>query len=846
MARMRLLDILFLYRARLRARTVLVQECFAILGIAVGVALLFASQVASTSLNRSVAELTSQIVGNTRFQLDARGPDGFDERLLGEARAVPGVRVALPVLEQQASIAGPRGERSVDLIGTDPRFAHFAGPLLRRFSAIQLAAQQAIALPAPIARAIGAGPLQTIRFQAGAKATITLLGATLGAGDIGGLINSPVALAPVGYAQRLTGMQGRISRIFVQPAPGHERQVEAGLKRLAKAADVNVEPADFDSTLFAVAAAPQSKSEALFSAISALVGFMFALNAMLITVPTRRKLIEDVRPQGATRWMTAQILLFDAFVLGVLACIVGLALGDLLSIAVFHSTPGYLSFAFPIGNSRIVTLSSVALAVAAGMVAACLGVLWPLRDILVRPLEVVDAGQGPAGRSVPARLGIGLLCVAITSVVLAARPQDATLGSVTLLVALICLLPFMFDGLVQLFDWAQRPFNGASPIIAVTELRTPPTRVRSLAIAATGAVAVFGTVAIQGAQANLERGLEKSARAVDSSAQVWVTPSGEFDAFATSPFKSPGAQSALAHLPGVAEVGIYRGSFLDWGTRRIWVLAPPSGSVRPIGANQLLSGNSALVTVRLRAGGWAVLSKALAVEHGLRVGQMFTLLAPRPTAFRVAALSTNLGWPPGALVIDSRDYARAWNSSDPSAYAIQTTPGASAAVVRRSAERALGAHSGLTVETYRERERRHYALARQGLSRLTQIRLMVLIAAMLAIGGAVGALIWQRRDLVAFIKCEGYRQGVLWRWLLCESVILLVAGCSIGAVFGLYGELLLSHALVSVTGFPMVFHIGALIALTSFVLVSVVALAIVAFAGYLVVRVPPRTVSPAY
>jgi putative ABC transport system permease protein len=594
-----------------------------------------------------------------------------------------------------------------------------------------------------------------------------------------------------------------------------------------------------------VAAAPQSKSEALFSAISALVGFMFALNAMLITVPARRKLIEDVRPQGATRWMTAQILMFDALVLGVLACIIGLALGDLLSIAVFHSTPGYLSFAFPIGNSRIVTLSSIALAVTAGMVAACLGVLWPLRDILVRPLEDVQAGRGRAGRWVAARLALGLLCLGITSVVLAVRPQDANLGSVALLVALVCLLPFMFDGLVQLFDWAQRPFNGASPIIAVTELRTPPTRVRSLAIAATGAVAVFGTVAIQGAQANLERGLEKSARAVDSSAQVWVTPSGEFDAFATSPFKSSAGRS-LARLPGVKELGIYRGSFLDWGTRRLWVLAPPIGSAQPLGATQLLTGSRALVTARLRAGGWAVLSKALAEEHGLHVGQMFTLLAPRPTPFRVAALSTNLGWPPGSLVIDSRDYTRAWGSSDPSAYALQTKPGVSLAAIRRSAQRTLGAHSGLTVETYLERERHHYALARQGLSRLTQIRLMVLIAAMLAIGGAVGALIWQRRDLVAFIKCEGYRQGVLWRWLLCESVILLVAGCSIGAVFGLYGELLLSHALASVTGFPMVFHVGALIALTSFVLVSVVAVTIVACAGYLVVRVPPRTVSPAY
>jgi putative ABC transport system permease protein len=126
-ARMSPSDILWLYRARLRARAVLVQECFAILGIAVGVALLFASQVASTSLTHSVSQLTSQIVGSTQFQLEARSPDGFGERLLVQTRRIPGVQIALPVLEQQANLIGPAGSRSVDLIGTDPRFAHFCG-----------------------------------------------------------------------------------------------------------------------------------------------------------------------------------------------------------------------------------------------------------------------------------------------------------------------------------------------------------------------------------------------------------------------------------------------------------------------------------------------------------------------------------------------------------------------------------------------------------------------------------------------------------------------------------------------------------------------------------------------
>jgi putative ABC transport system permease protein len=291
---------------------------------------------------------------------------------------------------------------------------------------------------------------------------------------------------------------------------------------------------------------------------------------------------------------------------------------------------------------------------------------------------------------------------------------------------------------------------------------------------------------------------------------------------------------------------VYRGSFLNWGERRLWIIAPSSNVEHLVPAGQLISGSPSLASERVRQGGWAVLSQALAEEHHLHVGQAFTLPAPRPLTMRVAALTTNLGWPPGAIVLSSGSYARAWVSSDPSAYEIQTAAGIPAAAVRNTVRHALASEPGLTVETKAEREQRHYAVAAQGLSRLTQIRLLVLIAAILAVVGAMGAMIWQRRDLIAFIKCHGYEEGVLWRWLLCEATILLTAGCSIGAVFGLYAQLLGSHFLAAVTGFPIVFDIEGLAAITSFGLVSVVAVAVIAVPGYLVVRVPPNTTSPAY
>lgn len=847
-ALMSLSDLLFLYRARLGAKAVLVQEAFAIAGIAVGVALLFASQVASTSLSHSVEQLTHQIVGDTQYQLDARGPSGFDEGLLAKVRQVSGVQVAFPVLEQQASVIGRHGERSVDLIGVDPAFVHVSGPLLQRFSSSQLNGQQAIALPAPVASAIGVGPLEAVKVQTGAGSFSTLVGATLGQADIGGLIHSPVAIAPIGYAQRLTGMEGRVTRIFVRVMPGSDGQVRAALTRLASTAAANLEPADFDSTLFRVAATPENQGETLFSAISALVGFMFALNAMLLTVPSRRRLIEDLRPQGATRLMIVQFLLVDALVLGALACVVGLAFGELLSILGFQATPGYLSSAFPIGNDRIVTWQAVGLAVAAGFAAALVGVLWPLRDMLGGAVEHQSSGTYTPGRWSGLRLGAGLVCLGLTVVILALHPGAAFLGSgsVALVLALVFLLPPLFDLLVKFFDRAQDRFmDGAATVLAVHELRNPRIRVRSLAVALTGAVAVFGAVSVGGTQVNLQHGLESSAGGIDSGANVWVAPRGESSILATSPF-SDGALSTLAHLPGVAAVGAYRGSFLDWGDRRLWVLAPPSNTKQPVPPTQLENGSLSLASTRVRAGGWAVLSNALASEHHLHVGEPFTLPSPQPTTLRVAAVSTDLGWPPGAIILNSSDYAHAWGTTQPSAYEIQTQPGASVQQVRRLAQQALATRTGLAVESLDERQQRHYALIRQGLSRLTQIKLLVLLAGALAVAGAMGSMIWQRRDMIAFMKVDGFRRGVLWRWLVCESALMLAAGCIIGAAFGLYGQLLNSYALASVTGLPISLGVEGIIAVTSFMLVSVIAVGIVTVPGYLVVRVPPSTVSPAY
>lgn len=82
---MSLRNLAHLYRVRLRTR--IVGEGFALVGIAAGVALLFASQVASESLTGSLAQLSKGVVGNASLQLTARSPEGMSEGVLeGSAR----------------------------------------------------------------------------------------------------------------------------------------------------------------------------------------------------------------------------------------------------------------------------------------------------------------------------------------------------------------------------------------------------------------------------------------------------------------------------------------------------------------------------------------------------------------------------------------------------------------------------------------------------------------------------------------------------------------------------------------------------------------------------------------
>lgn len=827
--------LLHLYRIRLRARAG--AELLALAGIAVGVALFFAALIANASLTGSVRDLTEGIVGEADLQLSARSSEGFDARVLGRVMEVPGATAA-PVVEAKANLAGPAGRRSVLLVGGDPRSKGAGGPLLRSARAGMRRGPPGLLLPAPLAADLGVRAGGEVDVETGLGAAPAPVVAELRRDAIGSLAEVPVALAPLPLVQELAGMQGRISRIFVTAAPGRQEEVERSLRRIA-GDRLNLAPAEEEAVVFERAAYPASRSTSLFSVLSAVVGFLFALTAVLLTVPQRRRLIADLRMAGFAPGTVVRIFLFDALVLGAVGSTLGLLLGAESSRLLFDDAPGYLASAFAIGSQRIIGWQSAAPAVLAGMLAACLSVLLPLRTFLSADWAAESSMRSVGRPGLLAAAGGIVLVLSLTISMLA--PTASLGGVVVLLLALLLLLgPWLrlaAGAAGAVCRWQRSPVA----IMAALELRAGSDRVHTLALAATGAVAVFAAVAIGGARADLQRGLDAIAADVDRGADVWVAFRGPSNIFGTTPIAiAPERLRAIERLQGVRDVERNRGGFLDVERNRVWVLAPAPSRVRAILRNQVEEGDPAGAVRRLRRGDGVALSEGLARELGVGVGDRVALPFPAPTRLRVAALTNNFGWPGGAIAVSSATYARAWGSPSFSSLGIRLEAGSPPDRAVSAVRSILGRRSGLRVETARERIGRQRATSRAGLARLKQIAAMILISSALALAAALAAVVWQRRPIFAALKVHGLGEGELWRMLLLEAAVLLGAGCSLGAALGLVGQVLLDRALEVATGFPVIYVLAAPTALRVLVLSASAAIAILAVPGWLAVRVPPQ------
>ncbi len=831
--------LLYLYRRRLRVEGA--QEILAGVGVAVAVALALAATVAEGSIAGSSRQVVKAVVGKAALQLRAPGNGTIDERLLTRVEAAPYVKQAAPLLEQTATVFAAGGRRvTVDLAGTDVSLAVLDG----------LAATLPLNALTPGGVGLSRASANALHIRAtGTQVTLALRGreqslrvsAILGSEAAGAVAGALVAVMPLARMQQLAGAPRQITRILVQPYVGREARVRAELRRIA-GGRLSVASAEQDVTQLRQALRPSDLASELFAAIGALLGFLLAFNAILLNVPERRQAIADLRVAGTRRGAVIQIVLFQALCLGITASLVGLAIGCALSVWVFHQPTGYLAEAFTLSGSTVVGVGPLLLAGLGGVAATCLASAIPLLDLRAgRPRDSVFREGGTPGDALGARsqrllFGLALSLLVAASLVFLLAPSAAILAGAMLALATVLAVPVAFAGALRFAQYlTERSQRLTAMRVALDTLRA--TTLRSLALAATGAVALFGSVALGGSRQDLLHGIHAFASSYVADAPIWVSTPG--DNQAVQEFSAGSRLSTIADVPGVAAVRQFQGGFLILGSRRVWVIARPPGGARNVLDSQIVSGNRARVNARLGQGGWVVVSAQIAAEHHTGVGGRILLpTADGTRAFRIAAESTNLAWPPGAIFIGAADYARFWKASSPSTLAVALTAGARAPTVRAAIARALGHASGLEVSLASRRAARIDGLASEGLGQLGEISTLLLLAAVAAMAAALTSTVWQRRSSLAGLRLLGIKPARLRRILAIEGGLILGIGALTGAVAGVYGQLILDGYLKRVTGFPLARVATGTRPFEILALVLAATMLIVALPGWFASRVP--------
>ncbi len=838
--------LVYLYRRRLREHAV--QELFAGLGVAVAVALVFAVTVANGSITGSAVEVVRAVVGPANLQLQARSASGFDEHMLARVEHLAGVRKAAPLLERTATIVGAGRRRTlVQIAGANVSLALLDGLVHTLPGAafspkgIGLSKASADALGVPAFKADTPGTHEVLVELRGAANRLNVA-SVLGRETFGALSQARVAIMPLKRLQQLAGLQGRVTRILVQSQPGREAAVRSELRALA-GGTLTVAKADHDVSLLRQALRPSEQASELFAAISALLGFLFAFNAILLTVPERREAIADQRLDGTRRSAIAQMVIFQALCLGVAATLVGLLGGYALSLGVFHQTPNYLAQAFTLGTGTVIGTRPLLFSLIGGILVTCLASMVPLLDLRRgRRVDAVYAHGGSVGDAPSNATRRGLLIACGVLLVLATGlfafvPSAAIIACLVLTVATMLAVPVVFAGAQRLGGALAEHFQKLTILpVALGSLRGRT--LRSIALAATGAVALFGSVALGGSRDDLLRGIAGYTSNYVGGADIWVV--NPLDNQAINDFTRDQRSTRIARLPAVASMRTFQGGFFDFVNRRVWIIAWPAEGQLALLNDQVINGNVTTAPARLREHGWATVSQQIAAEHHARVGDTLTL--PTPTGdlpIRIAATTTNFGWSPGAIVLNTADYARAWGTSAPTALGINLKPGTNVSSARTAIERTLEPNSGMDILTAQTRETQINTSASEGLSQLGQISTLLVLAAILAMAAALLSSIWQRRLSLSGQRLEGTTPRRLRLILLTESTLMLSAGCLTGAVAGIYGQAVIDRYLKHVTGFPVARLVTGQRPIEIFALVIAATLAIAAAAGWFASRVSP-------
>jgi putative ABC transport system permease protein len=303
------------------------QALLALAGIALGVAVVVAVDLANAASRQAFTEAAEQLRGDTTHRIV--NPAGLvPETLYTDLATAPGHPPMAPVIEARIAIAGQSGR--IRLLGLDlfaeGSFRSMLGEAVQGQATLAdwLSTPGAVALSESAAATLGVGMGETFLARHGERQMPLTLLATY---PDSSRSTADLVIVDIATAQALTGMRGQLSYIDLALDAPQQRWVADRLP-----AQVTVVDAREQAAGVAGMSAAFELNLLAMGLLALLVGLFLIYNAMTFSVVQRRNLLGRLRALGVTSRETFLTVMFEATVLAV----IGTLLGGLLGIALAH------------------------------------------------------------------------------------------------------------------------------------------------------------------------------------------------------------------------------------------------------------------------------------------------------------------------------------------------------------------------------------------------------------------------------------------------------------------------------------------------------------------------------
>ena len=773
----------------------------AVLGVALGVAVVVAIDLANESARRAFVLSTNSIVGRATHQI-VGGPNGLPEAVYRTLRVEGKVRAIAPVVESDVAAADYPG-RIFHLLGIDPFAEAVFRPYLGSLNADSGAAVSLLTTPstgliaARTAQQLGLSVGDGLNVRIGSRQHAVRLVGLLDPEDSaaqGALEN--LLITDIATAQELLGQPGWLSRIDVLVPADAAGQKLAGPDLLTHIRSL-LPPG-------ATVLSAQGRSQAIaqmtrafhlnltaLSLLALIVGVFLIYNTMTFSVVQRRSLFGLLRIQGVTRREICVLVLGEAFLLGLIGTVAGILLGIVLGRGLVHLVTQTITDLYFVLTVRELALTpfvlgkGLLLGVGATLLAA-LAPAWEATSTSPRVTLHRSALETRAQQTAPRTAFIGLLVLGagLGGLWISGTNLWLSFGALfAVLLGCVLMTPLITLGCMRVLQpvlgsWAGLLGRLCARSVVATLSRTA-VAIAALMVAVSVTVGVG--IMVKSFRQTVVRWLETSLHA-----DVYIAPPSLISRRSDSTL-DPLLVERFSAAPGVALANTYRGLQVESAAGLTQLVAIQLGA-RSYDAFQFIEGEPETIWPAFQDSdpdsdsGAVIISEPYAYRHGLGLNDTIRLRTDRDAYdsyqnFRVVGVFTDYGSDQGIVMMSRRTYDQWWQDAQVSSLGIYARPDTDVAQLVASLRKIAGAEYEVVIRSNRSLRLASLEIFDRTFTITTVLHFLTTAVAFVGVLSALMALQLERAREIGTLRAIGFTPGQVWGLMTSQTGLMgLVAG----------------------------------------------------------------------